>query len=128
MLKHLDEQTARNLFSKSNLSLGAQIEFFNCWSKWKQSILNITTENANASPLEGTLKLGIILQSNPYGLSVLKFCESNSSLNDNARKLLCDSIIHYCIEKGHDLTVKDAESLAQQIAQTFSGEVAVKYD
>lgn len=119
---------AKNILAKTNLSLGIQIEFYHQWSKWSERSTaseNITTDiaypNTSKKPFSN-LNLATILNSNPYGQSVIQAYEKESSLNEHTRKILCESIIHYCIDRGHSLTIKDTENLVKEIVFTFKGE------
>lgn len=46
-----------------------------------------------------TLILESILNSNPYGISVIESFRAQNKLDENSRKLLCDAVLHNCIEK-----------------------------
>lgn len=128
ILKHLEQKMARSLLSKSNVSLGIQVEFYHQWSTWSQTAEGVCTDvvkSDSTEKKEKTLDLATILNSNPYGQSVIQSYETNGSLNENLRKLLCESIIHYCIDKSHSLSVKDSEHLAKQIILAFPKEEMV---
>lgn len=74
---------------------------------------------------EISINLKTIINSNTYGQSVLKQFNEKKAMNDNLRKMLCDSILQYCIENKHELSTVDCAKLTKQICSVFSGETAV---
>lgn len=73
ILKHLEQKMARSLLSKSNVSLGIQVEFYHQWSTWSQTAEGVCTDvvkSDSTEKKEKTLDLATILNSNPYGQSV----------------------------------------------------------
>lgn len=149
-MKHLSKEMARNLFDNTTIPLGVRVEFFFRWSEW---IKTSSTSNFNASTLNyeeqptsnlntaltsnfdsqektpsNQIKLDLkeILESNTYGISLMKSYRSNNqTMTENFRKLLLESILLYCVENNHDLTTKDCSALASQICDVFPGEIAV---
>lgn len=69
--------------------------------------------------------LNAVLNSNQYGITLKAAYERSGVLNDNLRKLLVESVLQYCIEAKHDLSVKDCSLLGKQIIQAFPGEEMV---
>lgn len=74
---------------------------------------------------ENPLNLNMILNSNPYGLSLIKKFNETNVMDENLRKVLCESILQYCIQHNHELSVDDSARLAKQICKVFPGEVMV---
>lgn len=127
VLRHLDAKMAVSILSRSNFSWGIQTEFMYHWTKWMNESINVIHNNhLEVENTNSTLHLDTILNLNPYGKSVLKHYSEQSSLNENMRKLLCESIIHFCIDKEHAMSVKGSENLAKQIVQAFPGEEMVR--
>lgn len=96
----------------------------------------ITSNNSAAStssheivpsnePIMQSINLKTILKSNPYGESVLRKYNKENKLDENARKLLAEAVLHYCIGANHELTTNDAAQLASQIEEAFAGEIRV---
>lgn len=133
---------ARTILMGSCIPLGAQIEFNYQWNKWMQN-LNATSDkpslvivkpnqmNPNASIASSSadadkrICLNAVLNSNQYGITLKAAYERSGVLNDNLRKLLVESVLQYCIEAKHDLSVKDCSLLGKQIIQAFPGEEMV---
>lgn len=140
---------AQTLFQMSDLTLGARVEFYFQWSRWiksfnesnqvspteekEQSIGSIaSTLGSNQSTIsvnssDKMINLNAILNSNAYGQSLLETLKSTSTnqLNENLRKILCESILQYCIMNKHDLTTQHCASLAKQICTLFPKEEMV---
>lgn len=140
VLQHLSDQLAAKIFNTTNLSLGAQTEFYYQWSQWINKLNNKSTivtestkqydrkcviENVYSTSKSSVLKLEDILSSNLYGASVMKTFKEQRKLDGNARKLLCEAVLHFCIEKEHSLSVQDSEDLTKQIVISFPGELSV---
>lgn len=83
------------------------------------------TSSSNQYGEQPPLILNSILQSNQYGMSLLKAVAEKKPMNDNLRQILCDAILQYCIEKNRALSVKDCASLARQICNVFPDELMV---
>lgn len=138
----MSQEVVHKLFKSTNISLGVQVEFAYQWSKWIQfnrdnlpviengqlesSEYNNTNNIVQIASTTQFLKLDSILKSNAYGLSIIAAFKDEKKLDDNTRKLLCEAIIQFCIEKNHSLTVYDAENITKQIVTMFPDEVAVK--
>lgn len=124
------------------------MEFAYQWSQWIQIINRGTTTTTNyvqqnLQPIVAQstdyandnseivltstkiLKLESILKSNPYGLSVMATFKNHNKLDENSRKLLCEAIVQFCIEKNHSMTVHDAEDITKQIVLMFPDELPV---
>lgn len=147
VLKHLSRNMAQYLFQDTSLPLGARIEFYYQWSQWINTINQCnqtssleTNQHESKETIVGTSKnqsvieinstttkvdLRMILNSNSYGRSLLKAVKETDQLNENLRKMLCESILQFCIVHQHDLTTSDCASLAKQICSTFPGEEMV---
>lgn len=135
--------------------LGERIEFVFQWSQWintfdpsnsaqDQNIATagqITSSNSVALPstssheivpsnepiIQSTsINLSNVLKSNPYGESVLRKYNKENKLDENARKLLAEAVLHYCIGANHELSTNDAAELASQIEEAFPGEIRVQ--
>lgn len=140
---------AKTLFQNTELTLGARVEFYFQWSKWitsfnqtssteKENESNKSNEsigltshfNRSTVPVCSSnqmINLSTILNSNAYGQSLQESLKSNGTnqLNENLRKMLCESILQYCITNKHDLTTQDSATLAKQICTLFPKEEMV---
>lgn len=138
---------ARNLFDDTNIPLGVRVELFYRWSEWIKTsstsnfdaptsnidvplALNFDTASTSKVDMQdqSNLKLDLkkILESNTYGISLMKSYRSNKqTMTENFRKLLLESILLFCVENNHDLTTKDCSALASQICDVFPGEIVV---
>lgn len=136
---------ALTILKDSDVPSGAQVEFNYQWNKWiknlnvqdeaeqqSRTVLRTSEGTSNhsaalkANATEKSITLDIILKSNQYGITLINAYEKNKVMNDNLRKLLVESVLQYCIEFKHDLTVKDCSLLAAQIVQVFPGEEMVR--
>ncbi|XP_055543602.1 uncharacterized protein LOC129729144 [Wyeomyia smithii] len=148
VLRHLTPEMAISILNQPCIPLGAQVEFYHHWHNWMESARStIDVEKAECSSqsitskssmnesnsaqqsraMEAPLDLNTILKSNQYGLNLIAVFNRDKILNDNLRKLMLESILQFCIENKHDLTVKDCSVLAAQIVQVFPGEVMAYY-
>ncbi|XP_058812528.1 uncharacterized protein LOC131677034 [Topomyia yanbarensis] len=93
------------------------------------SLLNVTT-NAGIRQL-GIVKimdLNYILHSNTYGKCLMQETSNTGNrLTDDLRKILCKSVLQFCIEYEHDLSVADCAALTEQILHRYPGELAEYY-
>lgn len=133
-MKNIDqrvETTADHFESQSNQTFeSSQPEPISTQSKQ----INDRESNADKPvvPLlsnQEPITLKTILNSNAYGKNLMKAVESkqNKVLNENLRKILCEAINQYYVERERDLTKKDCESLSKQICKIFPGELAVHH-
>lgn len=141
---------AQNLFQNfSEIPLGARIQFHFKWSQWIQTVcppvqipvkanecLQSNETKAGNMNDEETIKIAseaysinliTILKSNSYGKSLIETFKETKVMTENLRKLLCESILQYCIESRHELSVIDCASLANQICAVFPGEEMVYF-
>lgn len=87
----------------------------------------------STSSFQKPINLHDILKSNSYGRNVMEVIQINTDgnttekpeLNENLRKLLCESVLQYCIQYKHDLSKRDCASLTAQICTAFPNELAV---
>lgn len=150
VLKLLSKEMAIRIFERSPLPLGVQIVFNHHWSEWIQTVHHIGAANAlaanvveanavaaiepiqpiaNSSNLQTNndhLDLNMILKCAPYGPAVLDFYKSHNKLDDNTRKLLVEAFLHYCITANIKPSKADCKKVAETIAKTLNGEIAVK--
>lgn len=141
---------AQNLFQSTDIPLGARVEFFYQWFQWSKAfdqpirtepssneniqLIMLDNQEINAqqslnasNPNQPEIDLCKILNSNTYGTSMLNSFKQAKAMNENLRKLLCESVLQYCIENKHDLTVNDSSKLAHQICKIFPGEEMVHF-
>lgn len=143
----MSKNLAENLFQNSILPLGARIEFYFQWSQWMNSINQYKQSSPNENNQQSNktdntissgpqvqsrkatkiLNLKEILNSNSYGTNLLEAFKQTGQMNENLRKLLCESILQFCIMHKHDLTTHDCSMLAKQISSSFPGEEMVHY-
>lgn len=127
----MPNEMAQNLFSNTNVPHGVRVEFYFRWSQWVNAH-DRTTSNSDETVSKSTTKnqtpinLNSILKSNTYGKCLMQSYEANGgAMDEDLRKLLLDSILHYCIENEYDLKIQDCASLSKQICDAFPGESVV---
>lgn len=84
-----------------------------------------STQKSTQKSTQEKLNLNSILNSNIQGKNLLIKFKETKIVTENLRKLLCESVLQYCIENDYSLTVHDCESLANQICVAFPGELTV---
>ena len=89
------------------------------------TILSEKDQQSKTLPVESIIKVFNIVKDSPNGKLVLDYFKSNKNLNDSIRYKLVDMIIHYIISSKMSMTIKLADSIADQIVCMFSSEVKV---
>lgn len=69
--------------------------------------------------------LNDVLSSGPYGPGVLIYYKKNQKLSDQMRKMLVEAFLFYCSSTGFNVTKGSCQSLANEIKNTFKGEISV---
>ncbi|XP_050535219.1 uncharacterized protein LOC126902218 isoform X3 [Daktulosphaira vitifoliae] len=123
--KHIDKLL-------SNYSLGTQIKLENHLIT-RQNTLNVTKNKhnvskqlittANKNDLIKFVDIHSILTKSTEGLLVLDYYKEHNELNDSIRGKLVDIIIHYLFSNDFTMSVKLAESIADQINFLFPSEI-----
>lgn len=156
ILKKMPEKFATLIFKNTNISMGIQIEFYNCWSHWvnqfsdatnntisnndiqrSKSNLNVTEIHSNVHLEQPIIKttnlqnrkalcLKDILSSGPYGPGVIAHYKIHNSFDEKIRKLLVEAFLHHCITKDINITKAECKFLSTEIQNTFNGEIAVR--
>lgn len=117
---------AQNLFQSTDIPLGARVEFFFQWSQWSTQLamnakmchqLNQTDDQAlNEQPFMNIpIKNQMQNFAFKYLQNILNSFKKTKVMTESLCKLLCDSVLQYCIEFKHDLTIPESSKLAQQI-------------
>lgn len=145
----MSKEMAQTLFQNTEVPLGVRVEFFYQWSRWIKTINQTSSDSneiqltdlasqesetpgsiapstqKNPSSIEDSLKLETILKSNIHGKALVDAYKQTHTMNENLRKLLLESVLQYCIEHDHELTVSDSALLSNQICAAFPGELMV---
>lgn len=116
-----------------NYTLGVQLKFEKELITWQQlqiqtdptTILPEKDQKSKTLPVESTIKVFNVVKDSSNGKLVLDYFNVYKKLNDSIRCKLVDMIIHYIISSKMPMTIKLADSIADQIICMFSSEVKV---
>lgn len=116
-----------------NYTLGVQLKFEKELITWQQlqiqadpiTILPEKDQKSKTLPVESIIKVFNVVKDSPNWKLVLDYFNIYKKMNDSIRCKLVDMIIHYIISSKMPMTIKLADSIADQIVCMFSSEVKV---
>lgn len=131
VLKYMKPMHVEKLLK--NYTLGVQLKFEKELTLWQQKVqtdpITILPEKDQQSKIlpavESIVKVFNVVKDSPNGKLVLDYFKIYKKLNDSIRCKLVDMIIHYIISSKMPMTIKLADSIADQIVCMFSSEVKV---
>ncbi|KAL5237067.1 hypothetical protein ACI65C_004477 [Semiaphis heraclei] len=119
-----------------NYTLGVQLKFEKELITWQQlqiqadpiTILPEKDQKSKTLPVESIIKVFNVVKDSPNWKLVLDYFNIYKKMNDSIRCKLVDMIIHYIISSKMPMTIKLADSIADQIVCMFSSEVKMDID
>lgn len=120
----------------SSYSLGTQIKFEYHLSTWQNTFgtsrnkINVPEQSITTDCNENSIKhvdLHSVLNTTAEGKLVMDYYKQNDKLNDLIRGKLVDLIIHYLFLHNYSMSVKLAESIADQIHFIFPNKIKVRF-